>query len=725
MSVEATAHVVRFGDFTLDLRSGELSRAGHRVVLPDQPFRLLVTLIRERGQMVTRETLQQQLWTDDTFVDFEAGLNAAVKRVREALGDSAASPVFIETLPRRGYRFIAPVEVVTNGEGPTAEPAAPVATTVDPAPATTDRGVRRALFRGRGLTVAVAAASIAVAIGAFASRYPPVRTPGSRSDAMIRLTNLGTVTRASLSADGKNLAYITRDGIQESLWIRHANDANPIRLAGPLDGAFDSLTVAPHGFVYYTFFSPNQTNVGLYRVAIRGGSAEVVVDASGWVAFSPDGSKYASIRNLSQMLRESRVLVVETASGSTQVVATRKTPESFVMLKPAWSPDGNRLALFAASDRTPGRHEIVNVDVRDGTIRRIADLGLALVDGVVWLPSGLELVVAGREARAAPQRLWLVSVTTGEMRPLTSDVSDYALAGVDPNGSRVLAVRLESTRSLWTAAAAAPDRPTRVAEDAGSRHGFDEFAWAPDGQLLYTVVEAGNADLWSLDPTTLKRRRLTTDPADDYQPTISPDGRIVVFASNRSGAPGLWSMSPDGSHPKRLTTGGDTRPSFSPVGNWVAFQRSGVETTPWMVFRLSLETGEVQQVTALSTMRPDVSPDGRFVAHYWMTPERWVMAVTPAEGGVPTAILPVAPTHSERFVRWAPDGRSLTFIDGVGGASNIWLQSLDQSSPRQLTHFTSGSMATFDWSSDGSKLAWLQVQDVRDIVSVALPAGER
>jgi hypothetical protein len=93
--------------------------------------------------------------------------------------------------------------------------------------------------------------------------------------------------------------------------------------------------------------------------------------------------------------------------------------------------------------------------------------------------------------------------------------------------------------------------------------------------------------------------------------------------------------------------------------------------------------------------------------------------------GVPTAILPVAPTHSERFVHWAPDGRSLTFIDGLGGASNIWLQSLDQSSPRQLTHFTSGSMATFDWSSDGSKLAWLQVQEVRDIVSVALPAAER
>jgi Tol biopolymer transport system component/DNA-binding winged helix-turn-helix (wHTH) protein len=724
MSGETAPQVVRFGEFTLDLRSGELTRGDHRVLLADQPFRLLVTLIKERGQLVTRETLQQQVWTDHTFVDFEAGLNATVKRVREVLGDSAASPVFIETLPRRGYRFIAPVEVVTDGEGHSAEAVPPpAATTTEPRPAATARGARRVL-RGRWLTIAMAAAAIAVAIGARASRHPPTRTAGDRSDEMIRVTNLGTVTRASLSADGGDLAYITRDGIQESLWIRHG-DANAVRLTGPLDGAFDSLTVAPHGFVYYTFFSPNKANVALYRVPIRGGSPEVVIDASGWVAFSPDGSRYASIRNLSVMLRESRVMVVDTASGATRVVATRRTPESFVMLKPAWSPDGNHLALFTASDRTPGRHEIVSVDVRDGTIRRIADLGLALVDGVVWLPSGLELVVAGREARAAPQRLWLVPVTTGAMRPLTSDVSDYALAGVRPDGSKVLAVRLESTRSLWAAEAAAPDRPTRVAEDAGSLHGFDEFAWTRDDQILYTVVEAGNADLYRLDPATLKRERLTTDPGDDYQPTVSPDGETIVFTSNRSGDPGLWSMSRDGSHLKRLTTGGETRPTFSPDGKWVAFQRSGVETTPWMVHRLWLETGEVQQITVPSTMRPDVSPDGRSIAHYWMTPERWVMAVTPADGGMPTTIFPVGPTHSERVVHWAPDGHSLTYIDGVGGASNIWLQALDQSPPRQLTHFTSGTMATFDWSSDGSKLAWLQVQEVRDVVSVALPVGER
>ena len=101
--------VVRFGEFELDLRSGELARNGSRVLMPDQPLRLLALLIRERGSLVTRDELRRQLWRDDTFVDFEPSLNAAVKRLRETLGDSAVAPRFIETLPRRGYRFIAPV----------------------------------------------------------------------------------------------------------------------------------------------------------------------------------------------------------------------------------------------------------------------------------------------------------------------------------------------------------------------------------------------------------------------------------------------------------------------------------------------------------------------------------------------------------------------------------------------------------------------------------------
>ena len=114
--------VVGFGAFEVDLRSGELRKAGTRIALQEQPLRVLARLLREPGELVSRDQLRRELWPDDTFLDFEHGLNAAVKRLRDALGDSADTPRFIETLPRRGYRFIAPVDVrrVPPGDAPPA-----------------------------------------------------------------------------------------------------------------------------------------------------------------------------------------------------------------------------------------------------------------------------------------------------------------------------------------------------------------------------------------------------------------------------------------------------------------------------------------------------------------------------------------------------------------------------------------------------------------------------
>src|SRR5258708_27701198 len=103
--------VIHFGVFEVDLRSGELRKQGMRIRLSGQSFQVLETLLSRPGTLVTREELQQKLWPADSFGDFEHGLNAAVNRVREALGDSAENPRFVETLPRRGYRFIASVDL--------------------------------------------------------------------------------------------------------------------------------------------------------------------------------------------------------------------------------------------------------------------------------------------------------------------------------------------------------------------------------------------------------------------------------------------------------------------------------------------------------------------------------------------------------------------------------------------------------------------------------------
>jgi len=111
--------VLRFGYYEVDLRTAELHRAGMRVRLHGQPFQVLAMLLERRGDVVTREELKQRLWPEDTFVDFDHSLNTAINKLREALGDSADNPRFVETLPRRGYRFIAPVSAtgVANAPG--------------------------------------------------------------------------------------------------------------------------------------------------------------------------------------------------------------------------------------------------------------------------------------------------------------------------------------------------------------------------------------------------------------------------------------------------------------------------------------------------------------------------------------------------------------------------------------------------------------------------------
>src|SRR5258705_5000988 len=114
MSQQSAARVIRFGLFELDLSAGKLRKQDREIKLQEQPFQVLVLLLRRPGEVVTREELRNGLWPAGTFIEFDQGLNTAIKKIRLALGDSADNPCFIETLPRKGYRFIAPVEDLTT-----------------------------------------------------------------------------------------------------------------------------------------------------------------------------------------------------------------------------------------------------------------------------------------------------------------------------------------------------------------------------------------------------------------------------------------------------------------------------------------------------------------------------------------------------------------------------------------------------------------------------------
>jgi Tol biopolymer transport system component/DNA-binding winged helix-turn-helix (wHTH) protein len=691
--------IVRFGEFVLDLRSGELSRNGSRIVLPYQPFCLLRLLIREQGTLVSRETLRHELWPDGTFVDFDASLNAAVKRLREALGDSAATPRFIETIPRRGYRFVASVNAETAGD------ALPLEAQARP------RRESRGAYVLMGVIVAIVAA---LGIGLRVSPGPP-----QAGDLVIeRLTNIGAVTVAAVSPNGQDVAYVRADGLRQSLWLLNRDEREARRLVAPLDGVFRTLTFAPNGVVFFTLFHGDRALVQPYRVPTTGGPLTPISEAVDGASFSPGGERRAYVSTFSLALRESRIVVSDASGGALQVLALRKPPHSFVRTKPAWSPDGSRLAVVGVTEASSASPELVVLDAVSGRLVQTMAMDLAVVSGVLW-PREDTLVVSGRRRRGHPQRLWLISLPGGATRPLTADVSDYVLAGLAADSGQVVAIRGEAARSIWTARIGTSGAARQVAVDSGDLGGLEGLAWADGRRLLYTATATANVDIWSVDLEDGTRRRLTTDPAEDFHPTASDDGRTVAFASNRSGALGIWTMAGDGSNQRALTNEGDSRPSISRDGQFVVFQRGTVDTTPFTLWWRSLSGGETFHINAGHSMRPAVSPNGAAVAHYQMTSEAWVLLVSAIASGRPLHTLPISATHTERVVRWAPDGRSLAYIEHRDGASNVWVKPLTDSPARLLTSFTEGRIASFDWSADG-QLAWLRVNEVRDIVTVRL-----
>ena len=134
---------------------------------------------------------------------------------------------------------------------------------------------------------------------------------------------------------------------------------------------------------------------------------------------------------------------------------------TFLQMRPAWSPDGTQLAAWTSSEADPGCEDLVVVDVDDGRERVVTSQQLHAIDGMVWLPDGTSVVVAARKAPSAPLRLWQIALGSGAMRPLTTDISDYLLAGLTGEGKRLAAVRVDVSRNLWTGPGLRPvARPT-------------------------------------------------------------------------------------------------------------------------------------------------------------------------------------------------------------------------------------------------------------------------
>ncbi|MGD0580363.1 MAG: winged helix-turn-helix domain-containing protein [Bryobacteraceae bacterium] len=656
----AVPTVVRFGIFEADLASGELRKRGRRVPLQDQPFQILAILLRRRGELVTREELQQALWPADTFVEFEHGINMAVQRLRQALGDSADSPRYIETLPRKGYRFIAPVEVVRPAVAlETADPAAPAAPAMAP-PSVRKR--RRWVWMG-----GVAAVVVLVLItGLWPPPQPVVRVTPITEDARYKGSRLAVSGgRVIYSAEG-----LGKDADKAELWSVPAAGGEARREPAPCESAGWGISLLDVSYAHQRLFlmcRPVAFEADLWLTGFEGSSARAIghynVRDDQGVSISPD------LETLLFSRREG--LFVRPVDRGAERLLARVEDFNFGTF---WHPAGDRIGFLR---RVGGLFKVWEVRADGAGPRPLIPEFVGEQYAAQWSPDGQRLYFVSKgDIYLQRARGWLGWVRRPVPARLTSSPIQFSIPNEDP--ANPLAVY--STGSISQATAMKLDRKTNIWEPFLGGLAADCFNYSPDGQwIVYVTWPKGG--LWKCRRDGSSKQVLE-DGLLICNPRWSPDGTRIAFAAKDRSATGMG----DASHPFHIYTipasGGKPEPvpgvpgpahapDWSHDGKRLVFAPVNVEGTKEErhVSIVNLETGAVEAVPGSENLfAARWSPDGKWLVAL-SCDKMWpyVYSFATQKWGL------LQPSHTG-FDDWSRDSRSVYFTEPVPEARLVRIE---------------------------------------------------
>ena len=599
---------IRFGVYEVDLSAHELRKSGTRIKIQEQPFRVLTMLLESPGTVVTRETLKRQLWSDDTFVEFDKNLSTAVRKIRQALGDSSTTPRYVETVPRVGYRFIAPVEG-------------------SPEPERSHPPVHRAsswpvpLVVGGLLLVSLGAATFHL------RQRQPAHLPSP--EAIPLTTYPGQEIDPAFSPDGNQIAFAWDggDGGDFDLYLKTIGPGDPAPLTeDPRDDIHPAWS--PDGrFIAFTRVNPPGGLDDVVVVPALGGRERVITQAgsrvpSAWtagrgVAWTADSQWLIVTEPTLVNGQSARLFLVSVRTGEqrrlTSPPAGRGAPTSDV--HPAVSPDGRWVAF---ERRASTASEIFKIALSGdpgpaGQAIQVLPTSTATRKRPTWSAGGDAIVFAEGEAgeglwRAAaaggspPQKLPIVGINAAispsasrivyqaERRDLDIWALELAAPGLaggepqrviastradlgadySPDGSQIAFTSYRTdSGEIWIADSDG-SHPLRLTDFAGPRTGTPR--WSPDGRfILFNSTVAGNKEVFLIPAAGGTPRRLTDHPSDDAMPSWASDSRSFYTRSNRSGRDEIWRIPLNGGEAVRITRGGARAGFESKDGEWLYY----------------------------------------------------------------------------------------------------------------------------------------------------------
>jgi Tol biopolymer transport system component/DNA-binding winged helix-turn-helix (wHTH) protein len=688
----STSQVIHFATFQVDLQAQELRKGGLRLKLTGQPFQVLAILLEKPGSVVTREELQKRLWPD-TFVDVDHNLNTAINKIREVLGDSAENPRFVETLPRRGYRFIAAVD------GAGAKPA-----TIT----TTDTAVPH---RGRILGAAAFFGALALlGVAGWLTYKRPVLT-SSTQRALTRITfDDGLQIGATWSPDGRFIAYSSDRGGKFDIWVQQISGGDPIQITkGP--GHHWQPDWSPDG--KYIAYRSEEGDGGIYVVPALGGAglARKVAPFGYRPRWSPNSLQVLFQSHFTAPAYWNRFYIGQLdGSAPREVLGDFIAQNKLTVGSAAWYPDGKRVTVWVADfSPSPSLWTVpiaggagIKLEITPAVQRKLAEAsgegeaGDQLGDySFSWSTSG-DVIYFERGYRGA-RNIWRMTVdpktlrATGIDRLTTGPGPDTGVA-VSTDGRRLAFTAKSQRIRTWLFpfdATAGQIRGTGEAITSPGRmsvaptlsaDGAKVAYVAPHGETYGPAIGDVRNEVWVKSLLDGDEFPIIADDYSRWAQRWSPDGmRLVYERRNRRTNERqivLWSSQSHEEAPVTTLGTNTLRPSdWSPDGKWLACLGEGIWLVP-IAAAPHAETAAQKVISpnpAYELYQPHISPDGR-----------WIVFEVVANSPNPESTLYVASRSGGPWIRitdskqwddkprWAPDGRTIYFLSGRSGFFNVW-----------------------------------------------------
>lgn len=672
-------HQFTFDGFEVDPSNRELRRDGVTIPLQGKVFEVLLAFVEDPDRLLSKDELIEKVWQQD-FVE-EGNLARHVSTLRKALGDTEKKHKYILTVQGKGYRFIGALK--------------PQLADIEISPAVSGNV---AADKPRRWVLIIAAGTIAafLAIGFAFTRFPKTSDTVlfSKPPVFHKLTSTGHVLKLALSPDGNLVAFTSRDKNGESLFVRQTTVSNEVALAS-VKGEISSISFSPDSkLIFYSVFRGDASESELFSVPILGGVSRsfpglFVSDFS----FAPDGYHFASV-NTSRDRGETVLVVEDLDNGSYRELIKRRYPSDFSAgdKKVAWAPDGSSIAVVVnENSEDPHFSTLLLVDPDTGEENKFTAFHWKFIDSVQWVSDGSGLVVAGYSENDEPGQVFIVSLD-GSVHRITDDVNDYSLVAANAANRTILAVQTIRTGGIWNGSLSPPQALAELTSGSGV---LAPIAFTND-EIVFRTRGIGGSDLWGIPLQGGDKRPLTQDANVDPRGLCATSDGKVVFPSRRSGKANLWRFDGADGSLKQITFGEtEIFPACTSDGRSVIFQSMAATNKKTSLWKVDIDGGEPIRLTDFYAARSSISPDGKWIAAFYMDDPKWRVCLIPIEGGQIEKSFDLPEGMVDRVVRWTPDGKSLLLIGNYGNVGNIWRIPIDGGPAQKFTEFDQQNLEDF------------------------------